>query len=273
MKKHKLSYYRKLNNGPYLLNGIPYWLEVQEGGIHVMPLAIQDEPIDALLWLIHSVIKPTFTMAEVGVWCGETLLHYAPTIKNLNGKIYAIDWFKGNEGHDSPRTLKGGDRHAYDNDENQMMLTEQRLQHNLKAANIEDTVEILKGDSVAMSKHIRDNSLDLCFIDADHTYKGVKRDIEAYLPKVKEGGIICGHDCLDINLANTFTDEQINSHYLQLDEKTGCHPGVIQAVYDSFGEEVVVIPCQTIGIPIWAKRKGSDKTYINMIPRQPMSPN
>jgi len=39
-----------------------------------------------------------------------------------------------------------------------------------------------------------DNTLDFCYIDADHRYEAVKRDIELWLPKVKSGGIICGHD-------------------------------------------------------------------------------
>lgn len=35
---------------------------------------------------------------------------------------------------------------------------------------------------------------DLVFIDADHQYLGVKRDIEYWLPKIEKGGIISGHD-------------------------------------------------------------------------------
>ena len=45
-----------------------------------------------------------------------------------------------------------------------------------------------------MAKDIPEGSLDLCFIDADHTYEGVSKDILAYQSKVKKGGIFCGHD-------------------------------------------------------------------------------
>jgi len=37
-------------------------------------------------------------------------------------------------------------------------------------------------------------TLDFCYIDADHSYDGVIQDLELWVPKVKAGGIICGHD-------------------------------------------------------------------------------
>jgi hypothetical protein len=42
-----------------------------------------------------------------------------------------------------------------------------------------------------------DASLDFCFIDANHTYDCVSRDIDAWLPKVKKGGIFAGHDYVE----------------------------------------------------------------------------
>lgn len=44
------------------------------------------------------------------------------------------------------------------------------------------------------AKQFEDESIDMVFIDALHTYSGVKQDIKDWSPKVKKGGIISGHD-------------------------------------------------------------------------------
>ena len=50
------------------------------------------------------------------------------------------------------------------------------------------------GDSVDFSFTYDDETIDTLFIDGDHTYEGVKKDIEAWYPKVKKGGTIIFHD-------------------------------------------------------------------------------
>ena len=55
-------------------------------------------------------------------------------------------------------------------------------------------VEIIKKDSFEASKLIKDNSLDFVYIDALHTYRGVKEDMVLWTPKVRKGGIVSGHD-------------------------------------------------------------------------------
>jgi len=41
------------------------------------------------------------------------------------------------------------------------------------------------------------NNLDIVFIDADHSYDAVRKDIDLWLPKIREGGILAGHDYID----------------------------------------------------------------------------
>lgn len=66
------------------------------------------------------------------------------------------------------------------------------------------------GDSFDRAKEFEDGSIDFCFIDANHTYEFVKRDIESFLPKMRKGGVMAGHD--------------YNEN----------HPGVMQAVNEAF---------------------------------------
>jgi len=55
-------------------------------------------------------------------------------------------------------------------------------------------VEFLHGRSVEMARRIADGSLDLVFIDADHSEAAVREDVAAWRPKVRRGGVIAGHD-------------------------------------------------------------------------------
>lgn len=48
--------------------------------------------------------------------------------------------------------------------------------------------------SVDAAKLYADKSVDAVFIDADHTWQACKADIQAWLPKVKPGGMLAGHD-------------------------------------------------------------------------------
>jgi hypothetical protein len=87
-----------------------------------------------------------------------------------------------------------------------------------------EKVVFLKGLSSQMAKHIEDKSLDMVYLDACHTYEAVLEDLEVYLPKLKKGGIMAGHDFL-------------NPTY-----------GVNKAVYEfaeKFGYEVNTIPEHT----------------------------
>ena len=57
-----------------------------------------------------------------------------------------------------------------------------------------DRSEMVKADSLTASSMFEDNSLDFVYIDADHTYEATMADIMAWIPKVKVGGVLAGHD-------------------------------------------------------------------------------
>lgn len=60
-----------------------------------------------------------------------------------------------------------------------------------------EEVVILKGFSHKMAELIPDNHLGLVYIDADHTYNGVKADIQVWMPKLVKGGVMAFHDYMN----------------------------------------------------------------------------
>lgn len=65
---------------------------------------------------------------------------------------------------------------------------------------------------------IKDNSVDLMFIDAGHSYEEVTKDLINYWPKLKKDGILLGHDYRHKS------------------------PKVVKAVHDVFGRKEFVLP-------------------------------
>jgi len=56
---------------------------------------------------------------------------------------------------------------------------------------------IIKDTSVNAATLFGNETLDFVYIDADHTYGAVKDDLEAWVPKVRPGGVVSGHDYFD----------------------------------------------------------------------------
>lgn len=76
----------------------------------------------------------------------------------------------------------------------------------------------IQSGSADAARHFADASVDFVFLDADHVYPRVYEDIHAWLPKIRPGGIIAGHDYNEP------------------------HGGVIQAVNEIFPGRAIPIP-------------------------------
>jgi hypothetical protein len=55
-------------------------------------------------------------------------------------------------------------------------------------------IKVFRLTSVEAAKLFPDKSLDLVYIDGDHRTESVIADITSWLPKIRKGGIISGHD-------------------------------------------------------------------------------
>jgi hypothetical protein len=74
--------------------------------------------------------------------------------------------------------------------------TEVKLCRELRRRGLERVAYTICEDSAVAAHDIRDNSVDFVFIDASHDYESVMADITAWLPKVRRGGVLAGHDYL-----------------------------------------------------------------------------
>jgi predicted O-methyltransferase YrrM len=114
-------------------------------------------------FLEHLITINNFTsMIEVGVRRGGTLFHLLDKIPNLI--VYAIDT-------DIKQFYNDGVKEKYG--------------HRLIP---------MQGYSEVLADKIQDNSVDLVFIDANHSYEYVYKDIVKYSPKLKPTGLLTGHD-------------------------------------------------------------------------------
>jgi len=52
----------------------------------------------------------------------------------------------------------------------------------------------IKKKSIDASADFEDGSLDAVYIDGDRRYESVIQDLTLWLPKIKKGGFISGHD-------------------------------------------------------------------------------
>ena len=57
-----------------------------------------------------------------------------------------------------------------------------------------ERMTVYQNDTVAQSSHFSDESVDVVWVDANHTYEGVKRDLASWWPKLAVGGVMGGDD-------------------------------------------------------------------------------
>lgn len=116
------------------------------------------------------------TMIEIGSFVGESTVLFARSFK----KVIAIDPFLADYDPADPTSYMFEFKNVY----------ETYLERTGDHQNIE-TIVSTSDDAVEKLGGLK---YDFIYIDGLHTYNGVKTDIINYLPLVKEGGVIGGHD-------------------------------------------------------------------------------
>ena len=129
---------------------------------------------------------------EVGVWKGHSISYLVNKLKqnnNINNcKIYAVDLVEETTDYNILR----------DNNANvEIEKIKEIYEKNLELTNTRSYITDIKKCSWEAADLFENESIDFCFIDADHTYDSVRKDIISWLPKIKKNGILSGHDYSD----------------------------------------------------------------------------
>jgi hypothetical protein len=133
--------------------------------------------------------------AELGVWKGNMSYHLLYSMPNLT--LIMVDRWAPPVPGDS-----------YHTSGSEMALCDKKKFDKVYAEALEriflfrDRTKIIETTTEEASKQIDDHYLDFCFIDADHSYEGVKNDIIHWKDKVKPGGWLCGHDWGNLKKGN-----------------------------------------------------------------------
>lgn len=124
---------------------------------------------------------------ELGTYKGKSTSFIVTEIlnKGRNVKFYTVDTFKGDSGSTDKQEME-----AYTKVNVSKMYEE--FKQNTKHLEGKFTTMVNYSDEAA--EYFLDNSVNSLFIDAGHSYEAVLKDITAWLPKMKNGGIMSGHD-------------------------------------------------------------------------------
>ena len=149
--------------------------------------------LDSEIWFNYSNFynevaeKKYRVLVELGTWKGHSIMYLAKKLKqqNYDFELYGVDLFDDSKIHEFE-----GNEYL----EPQIKYLWDVYNENLVRSNVREVVKDIKKNSWEAANEFEDESVDFIFIDADHKYESVVKDIQAWLPKLKVGGVMSGHD-------------------------------------------------------------------------------
>lgn len=184
----------------------------------------QPEAYTRLETLISNVAHDGMLAAEVGCFTGKTAFCALPCVKEHSGLMYLVDWFKGCVDANCYRPWGDFPRAFVLN----------TLLDNLEAGGFLDHAIIMVGNSIdTATAFTRDEVFDYLYIGADHRYTQFKADVETWWPRVKPGGVMCGH-ALDRRIEKDGPEWQKCLDNCEVDWIDGVHWGIARLLAERF---------------------------------------
>ena len=143
---------------------------------------------DELEWLATHAAQSS-KIIEVGCWMGRSTRALADATA---GTVWCVDSWTGTQGSQIAKTKRGT-----------LIATNQMLKPGIFAAfvaNLSDHistghVQVLPARSMFSVQILRCLApFDVVFLDGDHAYASIAREITDFRPLVRPGGILAGHD-------------------------------------------------------------------------------
>ena len=125
-------------------------------------------------------------IAEIGVWEGPFAKHMLQKNQAWLKTYYLVDPWRHLDDWNKPFNV---DDDIFTRVYNKAMSQTKALFPNL--------VSVLRGTTLEVIDQVADNSLDLVYIDGDHTEEGCKTDLYNWYEKVRPGGLVTGDDFVD----------------------------------------------------------------------------
>lgn len=121
--------------------------------------------------------------AEIGVWKGAYSASFCEANPNLH--MLCVDpWLSYPAWLDTKNAMKPEDA--------ERIMGESYALARARLSPLNTT--IVRRFSLDAAQDVPDGSLDFVFIDGNHVYDAVTADLAAWMPKVRPGGYVAGHD-------------------------------------------------------------------------------
>ena len=156
-----------------------------------------------LLFKIARSLKDNSVIVEIGAFKGKSSCFIAEGINSKRIQFFSIDtWYND--------TMQQGRQDVFAG-----------FLENIKP--YKDKIQALRGYSYEVIRNWpQQRKIDFLWIDGDHSYEGVKRDIQDWLPLVKKKGIVCFHDYRDAPGVKKAVDEIILEGIIRFIKTEGC---------------------------------------------------
>jgi predicted O-methyltransferase YrrM len=181
---------------------------------------------EGLRLLLDESGKDPLTIVEVGSWLGTGSTRVMiDVVRKRGGRLHCVDTWEGSPGVDNHAKIIS-DYDVYET-----------FRHNVRAGGGESVVTAHRLTSIEAAESWPEATVDMVFIDADHRFASVQEDIAAWLPKLRPGGTMAGHDCeCRVTTANRLRLDQGTSLDCIRGEPPfpAWHAGVILAVHAAF---------------------------------------